>query len=613
VKLTAVYPTDPTIRVVNVGTLVWLLAATMGCRPSLALASDPMKPVLPASTEDDGQWPMVGKDYQNRRFSALDQVTTQNVASLKVAWTFSTGIPRGHEGAPLVADDTLYLVTPYPNNAYALDLHSPGGPPKWIYKPQPRPAAQGVACCDVVNRGPALWQGKLIYNTLDVQTVAIDTTTGKEIWKTRLGDINNGETITMAPIVVKGKVLVGNSGGEFGVRGWLTALDASDGKIAWRAYSTGPDSDCLIGGDFHPFYPQDRGKDLGIHTWPPQRWKLGGGTVWGFVSYDAALDLLFYGTANPGVWNPEMRPGDNKWSAGVFARRPDNGQAAWFYQWSPHDLYDHDGINENVLVNLTIGGKPRKVLGHADRNGYFYLVDREKGEVLSATPFVHVNSSKGVDLKSGKLIPADEKKPQASRVVRDICPAAPGAKDWQPMAFSPLTGWFYIPHNNMCEDIEVAEANYIAGTPYVGANVRYSPGPGGHRGVFTAWDPIAGKAMWSVKEKFPAWSGALATGGGLVFYGNMEGWFKALDARTGRLLWQFQTGSGVIGQPISYRGPDGKQYIAVFSGVGGWAGAVVSGDLDTRDQTAGNGWGEIMKDLPRYTGKGGTLFVFVLP
>jgi glucose dehydrogenase len=199
------------------------------------------------------------------------------------------------------------------------------------------------------------------------------------------------------------------------------------------------------------------------------------------------------------------------------------------------------------------------------------------------------------------------------RVVRDICPAAPGAKDWQPMAFSPRTGWFYIPHNNLCEDIETTDASYIAGTPYVGANVRYHAGPGGNQGALTAWDPVAGRPIWSVKERFPAWSGALATAGGLVFYGTMEGWFKALDAKTGKLLWQFQTGSGVVGQPITYRGPDGKQYVAVFSGVGGWAGGVVTGDLDTRDATAGNGWGEVMRELPAYTRKGGTLYVFALP
>jgi PQQ-dependent dehydrogenase (methanol/ethanol family) len=586
--------------------LVAVLAAA-GCRQSRAAEGPKSAP------DSDGQWTMAGKDYQNRRYSGLADINTGNVGQLKVAWTFSTGIPRGHEGAPLIVGDTMYVVTPYPNNAYAFDLRNPGGPPKWVYKPQPTSAAQGVACCDVVNRGAAFWNGRLIYNLLDGQTVAVDAATGRELWKTKLGDINRGETITMAPLVVKGKVLVGNSGGEFGVRGWLAALDADTGKLLWRAYASGPDTDCLIGAEFKPHYAGDRGKDLGIHTWPPGKWKMGGGTSWGFVSYDPALDLIYYGTSNPGVWNPDLRPGENKWSAGVFARRPDSGQAVWFYQWSPHDLYDHDGINEDVLVDLTIQGKPRQVLGHADRNGHFYLLDRTTGEVISATPFAYTNSSHGVDLQTGRLIPAGEKKPQMGKVVRDVCPAAPGAKDWQPMAFSPQTGWFYIPHNNMCEDIETTEAGYIAGTPYVGANVRYKPGPGGNRGFLTAWDPVAAKPAWRVKESFPAWSGALATAGGLVFYGNMEGWFKALDAKTGKLLWQFQTGSGVIGQPVTYRGPDGKQYVAVFSGVGGWSGAVVAADLDTRDQTAGNGWGELMRDLPKHTGKGGALFVFALP
>lgn len=563
--------------------------------------------------QEDGQWLMAAKDYANTRYSGLDQINRGNIGSLKVAWTFSTGAVNGHEGAPLVAGDTMYVVTPFPNILYALDLTRPGSPPKWSYDPKPSASAKGIACCDQVNRGAAFYKGRIFYNSLDGYTVGVDAASGKEAWKTKVADLNKGETLTMAPIVVKDKVLVGNSGGEFGVRGWLTALDTNSGAIAWRAYSTGPDSDALIGPDFKPFYEMDRGKDLGVSSWPPDAWKIGGGSVWGWIAYDPELNLIFYGTGNPGPWNPDQRPGDNKWTTGIFARTPENGSARWFYQWSPHDVFDHDGINEQILLDLDMGGRKRKVLVHVERNGYVYVMDRQTGEVLSATPFVHITTSRGVDLKTGRLRAIEEKAPGVGRLIHDICPAAPGGKDWQPTAFSPRTGLIYIPHNNLCEDAEGTQVSYIAGTPYVGANVTMRAGPGSHRGEFTAWDPVAAKPVWKIKEQFPAWSGALATAGDLVFYGTMEGWFKAVDARTGEVLWQFKTGSGIIGQPISYRGPDGRQYIAVFSGVGGWAGAIVSGGLDARDPTAALGFVAAMKDLPQQTTKGGTLYVFALP
>src|SRR5581483_11308688 len=267
-------------------------------------------------------------------------------------------------------------------------------------------------------------------------------------------------------------------------------------QIAWRAYSTGPDADCLIGPNFKPFYEQDRGKDLGVSSWGPEQWKIGGGTVWGFVSYDPEQNLIFYGTANPGPWNPDQRPGDNKWTAGVF---------------------DHDGVNENVLVDLQLGGQTRKVLLHPDRNGHLYVLDRTTGQVISANPYVYVTTSKGVDLQTGKLINVAEKKVTTGKVVREICPTSPGGKDWQPSAYSPQTGLLYIPHQNLCQDEEGVEVNYIAGTPYVGANVKMYAGPGGHRGEFTAWNPVEGKPAWKITEQFPVWSGALVTAGDLVF------------------------------------------------------------------------------------------------
>jgi PQQ-dependent dehydrogenase (methanol/ethanol family) len=561
---------------------------------------------------EDGQWPMAAKNFQNTRFSGLNEINTSNVGQLKVAWTFSTGVNRGQEAAPIVVGDTMYVVSPYPNTLYALDLKN-NGAIKWKYDPAPELASQGVACCDTVNRGAVFDSGKVFINTLDGQTCAVDAATGKQLWKTKLGDIHKGESITMSPIVIKGKVIVGNSGGEFGVRGWLTALNENDGSIAWKAYNTGPDADVLIGANFHPFYQMDQGKDLGVSTWPPEQWKIGGGTVWGWVSYDPESDLLYYGTGNPGVWNPEIRPGDNKWGCTIFARKPDTGEAVWAYQMNPHDLYDHDEVNENVVVDLPINGETRKVIIHPGRNGFMYVMDRSSGQVLSATSYVYNTAAKGVDLESGRLIPNEDKEPKTNKVVREICPTSPGAKDFQPSAYSPQTGLLYVPHQNLCMDYEGTEANYIAGTPYVGVNTKYYPGPGGNMGFFTAWDPVNNAPAWQIKEKYPVWSGTVATAGDVVFYGTMEGWFKAVNAKTGDILWQFKTGSGIIGQPVTYRGPDGKQYVAVLSGIGGWPGSVISGDLDPDDDTVSNGWGIPMRPLKEETTKGGTLYVFSLP
>jgi len=566
-----------------------------------------------ASAGADGEWPMAARDYASTRFSPLDQVTRDNVRQLKVAFTFSMEVDRGQEAAPIVVGDTMYVVAPFPNYLFALDLRKPGAPLKWKFEPQPDPGARGVACCDVVNRGVAYADGRIFMNTLDGQSIAVDAASGKELWRVKLGDIGKGETITMAPLVVKNKVLVGNSGGEYGVRGWLVALDTATGKETWRAWSTGPDSDVLIGPGFQPFYASDRGKDLGVTTWPPGAWKIGGGNVWGWISYDPQADLIYYGTANPGPWNPEQRPGDNKWTAGIFARHPDTGQARWFYQWSPHDLHDYDGVNENILLDMPYRGTQRKILVHPDRNGYVYVLDRLTGQVLAADPFATVTTSDGVDLTTGALKYNPRKQPRVGQVVRQICPVSPGAKDWQPSAWSPRTRLLYIPHQNLCQDSVTYDVSYIAGTPFVGVDNKMYAAPGKSRGALTAWDVASGRVKWSVPEHLPVWSGALATAGDVVFYGTMDGWFKALDARDGKPLWRFKVGSGIIGQPVAYRGPDGKQYVAVLSGVGGWAGAIVSNDLDPRDGTAAKGFVNAMKDLPRYTGKGGTLYVFTLP
>jgi PQQ-dependent dehydrogenase (methanol/ethanol family) len=560
--------------------------------------------------QDDDAWTMPAKNYASTRYSGLNQINKDNVQQLQLAWSYATGLTPGHEAAPIFIDETLYIITPYPNTVVALGLD---GSKKWEYKPTTHQESQGMACCDVVNRGMVYQDGKLFFNTLDNHAISLDAKTGKEIWKTRVGDLKRGETMTMAPLVVKGKMLIGNSGGEMGVRGWLKALDINSGKLLWTAYSTGPDKDVLIGEDFKPFYKQDQGKDLGINTWPPSLWEIGGGTVWGWLSYDPELDLIYYGTGNPGPWNPDMRPGDNKWTLTVFARHPEDGRAKWAYQIEPHDLYDYDGVNESLLLDMPVNGQQRKTLVRPERNGYVYVMDRGTGEVLSAETFVPVNVSDGVDLKTGELRKIKEKRPGTNKMVHNICPAAPGGKDWQPSAFSPRTGLIYIPHNNLCMDMLGIKANYIAGTPYVGADVKMFAGPGGHRGAYSAWDPVAAKKVWSIKEKFPVWSGTLATAGDVVFYGTMDRWFKALDAISGKLLWQFRVGSGIVGQPVTFRDKQGQQYVAIFAGVGGWSGAIVSGGLDGRDGSAALGFVNAMKDLPEHTDKGGQLYVFKLP
>lgn len=566
-----------------------------------------------ASVHPDGEWHLPAGDYANTRFSDLAQITTGNVGQLKPAFTFDTGFRKGHEAAPLVVGSTMYLVTPYPNVVYALDLTKPNAPVKWRFDPKPNPKSQGIACCDVVNRGMSYDNGRLFMVTLDGQVIALDANSGAQVWRTPVADISKGETVTMAPLAAAGKVLVGDSGGELGVRGSLKALDEGSGAIVWKAYSTGPDKDVLIGPNFHPFYASEQGKDLGVKSWPGEAWKQGGGTIWGWISYDPELRMIYYGTSNPGPWDAEDRPGDDKWTAGIFARDVDTGQARWFYQTAPHDLYDHDAINELVLLDMPVNGAMRKVLVQPGRTGFMYVIDRVTGQVLSADPYANVTAYSGVDLKSGRIQSNPAKVPTAGRVTRGICPAAPGGKDWNPSAFSPRTGLLYVPHLNLCMDHVYTGANYIAGTPYLGVESKMYPGPGGNRGVMTAWDPARRKAAWEIKEELPLWSGALVTAGDVVFYGTLDGWFKAVDARSGKLLWKYRTESGIIGQPISYRGPDGRQYVAVYSGVGGWVGGLVSGGFDPRDPTAGLGFFNAVPDLAKYTGRGGRLYVFALP
>jgi lanthanide-dependent methanol dehydrogenase len=565
-------------------------------------------------TKDPNQWVMAGRTYDLQRFSPLTQITAANVKNLKAAWSFSTGTLRGHEGAPLVVGSVMYVHTSFPNKVYALDLSKPGAPQIWQYTPEQDPATIPVACCDVVNRGLAYHpSGKLFIELLQGDLLALDAKSGKKLWQSKNANFKEGSTMTNAPIVIKNVVIAGISGGEFGVRGRVTAYDVNDGHELWRGYSTGPDKDVLITGNtLKSPYPSAQGKDLGVSTWQGDEWQRGGGTTWGWYSYDPALNLFYYGSGNPGTWNPDQRPGDNKWSMSIWARNPETGEVRWVYQMTPHDAWDYDGVNEMVLTDQTIGGTTYKTLQHFDRNGIGYTLDRTNGKVLVANAYGPVNWAKSIDLTTGRPVEDPSKRTTAKGNTEGICPAAIGFKDQQPSAYSPKTGLNYVPTNNICMDYEGVEVKYQVGQPYVGAIVRMFPGPGGNRGAFIAWDPKVGKIVWSDKEQLAAYGGALATAGGVVFYGTMEGWLKAVDATTGKLLWQFKTPSGIIGNPMTYVAPDGKQYVAVLSGIGGWAGIGVAAGIGAEDPTAGLGALGAFGDAGSFTTQGGVLTVFSL-
>ena len=571
-----------------------------------ALADD-----LDAMSRDDKQWVMPAKNYDSTRFSGLKQVNASNASQLRIAWEFSVGSNHGQEAAPIVVGDTMYVVGAYPNEVFALNATT--GDLKWKYSPRVDPSAQGVACCDLINRGGAYDNGKFFFNTLDDHTIALDAKTGKELWATQLGKITRGETITMAPLVVKGKVLVGNSGGEMGVRGWLTALDENTGHTVWRAYTAGPDKDVLIGPNFHAYYKSDQGKDLGVKTWPAGRWQIGGGPVWGWISYDPKANLIFYGTGNPGPWDSNERPGDNKWTTTIFARNPDTGEAVWADQLNPHDLYDYDEINENILTDLPIDGQTKHVLIHPGRDGFMFVIDRATGQIYSADKYDNVTSIKSFDLKSGRPVMNTAMTPLLGKNITDICPSSPGVKDWQPTAWSPLTHLLYIPHQHLCMNFKTGEIGYIAGTPYMGATEDMYAGPGGYRGEFAAWDPVKRKKVWAIHENFPVWTGTMVTAGNIAVYGTLDRWFKIVDARDGKLLYKFHAPSGFIGQPITYQGSDGNQYIAILDGVGGWPGAISNAEIDARVRNGALGFIGAMGDLPAYTSGGSTLLVFALP
>ncbi|MCZ0961980.1 methanol/ethanol family PQQ-dependent dehydrogenase [Paracoccus sp. EF6] len=573
-----------------------------------------------AETAKPEQWAIQMGNYANTRYSELDQINRDNVGDLRVAWTFSTGVLRGHEGGPLVIGDVMYVHTPFPNNIFALDLAN-DGKILWRYEPQQDPEVIAVMCCDTVYRGVAYADGLILSHQADTTLVALDAKTGEVKWQVKTGDPAIGETNTATVLPVKDKVIVGVSGGEYGVRGRVTAYSLADGKELWKAYSTGPDEEMLVDPEKTTHLGKPIGKDSSLNSWEGDQWKIGGGTTWGWYSYDPDLNLIYYGTGNPSTWNPSQRPGDNKWSMTIMARDADTGMAKWFYQMTPHDEWDFDGVNEMILTDQEIDGQPRKLLTHFDRNGLAYTLDRESGELLVAEKYdPAVNWTTGVDMDPNSETygrPAVVAEFSTAQNGEDenttgICPAALGTKDQQPAAYSPKTQTFYVPTNHVCMDYEPFRVAYTAGQPYVGATLSMYPAPESHGGMgnFIAWDNVEGKIKWSLPEKFSVWSGALATAGDVVFYGTLEGFLKAVDAETGKELYKFKTPSGIIGNVMTYV-HGGKQYIGVLSGVGGWAGIGLAAGLTNPNEGLGAVGGYAA--LSDYTELGGQLTVFELP
>lgn len=586
-------------------------------------------------------WAAPRGDYTNQAYSKLTQINQGNVKNLKAAWTFATGVNRGHEGSPVVVGHMMYVHTAFPNNIYALDLND-NQKIVWSYFPKQDPSVQAVLCCDNVNRGLGYGDGKIFLQQNDGTLVALDAASGKKVWDVKNTDPKVGATNTNAPHVIKDKVLTGCSGAEFGVRCFIQAYNIKDGSVAWKAYSTGPDSEVLIGKDFNkdtPLYSalsvyedvaggnkqggsfkkidtaklQGGVKDLGLKTWlKPQAvkdgWQHGGGSVWGWWPYDPKTNLVYYGTGNPSVWNPDVRPGDNKWSMTVFARDLNTGVARWGMQMTPHDEWDYDGINEVILFDN--GGKT--YAWHHDRNGFAYTWQADNG-VLVAAEKVHpfVNWATDVDKKSGVPSKLATASTHQDYNAKGVCPAALGTKDQQPASYSPKTGLIYSPLNHVCMTYEPVESKYVAGQPWVGATLTMFAGPDGVMGGFAAYDPMTNKKAWYNKEKFSAWGGSLNTASDLVFYGTLDRWFKALDAKTGKELWKFQVGSGVIGNAFTYTN-GGKQHVGVLSGIGGWAGVAMNLGLTNPTDALGAAGG--YAELTKYNAApgGGALTVFSL-
>ncbi len=599
-------------------------------------------------SKDPASWVTWGGDYYGTRYSPLSQINKDTAKNLQPVWTFSTGALRGHEGGPLVVNGLIYIHTGYPHKVYALNQETQSV--VWEYQYAADPGTKqdqviGVMCCDVVNRGLAYGDGKIFLSQGDATLIALDAKTGKIVWKIKNGDTMKGETNTNAPLVVKNSVITGISGGEYGVRGFVAAYNLKDGSPQWKAYSTGPDAEMKIDPAKTQTWTDGKmapvGADSSLKTWQGDQWKIGGGTTWGWYSYDPKLNLIYYGSGNPSTWNPVQRPGDNKWSMTIWARDADTGVAKWVYQMTPHDEWDYDGINEMMLVDTPMkdkeGKEHTKLLTHFDRNGLGYTLDRETGELLVAEKFDKaVNWVDHVDMKSGRPQvnakystqaggedTAQGAGPDGKPGTADddlVCPSAMGAKNQPPVTWSPKTKLVYIPGNHTCMTYEPFQVEYTAGQPYVGATLNIFPA--GHdvktgeknnstdMGSFTAWEPTTGTIAWNISEPFSLWGGLVATAGDVVIYGTLEGYLKVRDANTGAELYRFKTPSGIIGNVSTWE-YKGKQYVGVLSGLGGWAGIGEAAGLS--EGTEGLGAVGAYGGLKAHSKLGGVFTVFALP
>jgi PQQ-dependent dehydrogenase (methanol/ethanol family) len=612
----------------------WLIAASVAsllAAPGFSQANAEVEKL----SKESQNWVTWGGDYYGTRYSTLTQINKDSAKNLQPIWTFSTGALRGHEGGPLVVNGIIYIHTGYPHKIYALDQDTQTI--KWEYNYSPEQGTDptqviSVMCCDVVNRGLAYGDGKVFIAMGDATLLALDANTGKQVWRIKNGDPKLGQTNTNAPIVVKDKVITGISGGEFGVRGWIAAYNIKDGSLAWKAYSTGPDEEMKVNPEKTMTWTDGKmapvGKDSSLKTWQGDQWKIGGGTTWGWYSYDSGLNALYYGSGNPSTWNPVQRPGDNKWSMTIWSRDVDTGVANWVYQMTPHDEWDFDGINEMALIDLPMrdasGKEHTKLLTHFDRNGFGYTLDRVTGELLVADKFDKaVNWATHVDMKTGRPQVDQRYSTRAGgedHNTKGICPSAMGSKNQPPVTFSPKTKLIYIPGNHTCMDYEPFQVEYTAGQPYVGATLNIYPAKANvktgeaeekiHMGSFTAWDPTTGKIVWQIDEPFSLWSGMVSTAGDVVIYGTLEGYLKVRDANTGAELYRFKTPSGIIGN-VSTWSHKGRQYVGVLSGLGGWAGVGEAAGLE--GNTEGLGAVGAYKGLKTHSKLGGVFTVFALP